>query len=489
MLSIARAADSLPGAKPDGPRAVNQMSDPSEHKEAEIRVDAGGVVTARSGTVREVLSLSAPMVMSFISFSMMGVVDTIIMGRVGTVEQGAVSFGSFLAWVLAVVFTATLTVVNTFVAQDFGAGRLHRLRAHVNTALAVIPLFALAVWAMIPALPWLIGVMGSDAAVSPHVLTYVRIRLVGVPFIFIVFTMTSYLRGQGDMWTPMVATIAANVVNAVAAIALVFGVGPIPPLGVRGAAIGTLIGGLTESLIYFGVYFGARHHRLYRTRAVTPPTRADLGRFAAVGLPIGFAWGFENLAWLLFCVYASTQNPYALAANMIVFQIIQFSFLPAAAVSIVGTTLVGQYLGARRKDLARRSAHVTVLVGVGYMAAVGVIFGLARHWLMSAFNPDPRVVEVGVRLVLIAALFQPFDALGLMVAGVLRGAGDTRYPMVVMAISGAFVFMPGIWFFGERLGRGVEGAWIAALVHVITYAGFQFWRYRRGIWLTMGPTA
>ncbi|MCL4234141.1 MAG: MATE family efflux transporter [Deltaproteobacteria bacterium] len=461
------------------------MSDHSRLQGSTGNAVVGGVVTARSGTLREVLSLSAPMVMAFVSFSMMGVVDTVIMGRMGTVEQGAVSFGSFLSWVLAVVFTATLTVVNTFVAQDFGAGLTHRLRVHVNTAFAVIPVFALAVWATIPALPWLIGVMGSDAAVSPHVLTYVRIRLIGVPFIFIVFTMTSYLRGQGDMWTPMVATIVANVVNAAAAIVLVFGWGVIPPLGVRGAAIGTLIGGLTESLIYFAVYFGARHHRLYQTRSIEAPTRAQLYRFAAVGLPIGFAWGFENLAWLLFCVYASTQDPFALAANMIVFQIIQFSFLPAAAVSIVGTTLVGQYLGARRKDLAKRSARITVLVGVGYMAAVGLIFGLARHPLMSAFNPDFRVVDIGVHLVVIAALFQPFDALGLMIAGVLRGAGDTRYPMIVMAISGAFVFMPGIWFFGEKLGLGVVGAWIAALVHVMTYAGFQFARYRRGVWLTM----
>lgn len=463
------------------------MTELPEHPPSTHGDEVAGVVTARSGTVREVLALSAPLVMSFISFSMMGVVDTVIMGRVGTVEQGAVSFGSFLAWVLAVLFTATLTVVNIFVAQDFGAGLLHRLRAHVNTAFAMIPIFTVAVWVMIPALPWLVDVMGSDGAVAPHVLTYVRIRLVGVPFIFIVFTMTSYLRGQGDMWTPMVATIAANVINALATIALVFGWSVIPPMGVRGAAIGTLIGGLAESLIYFAVYFGARHHRLFRTRVIEVPTRAQLSRFAAVGLPIGFAWGFENLAWLLFCVYASTQDPAALAANMIVFQIIQFSFLPAAAVSVVGTTLVGQYLGARRMDLAKRSAHITVLVGVGYMAAVGLAFGLARHPLMSAFNTDARVVDIGVRLVVIAALFQPFDALGLMVAGVLRGAGDTRYPMIVMAISGAFVFMPGIWLFGEKMGMGVVGAWIGALVHVITYAGFQFVRYRRGTWLAMAP--
>jgi len=310
------------------------MSAPSDQNDRAILE----VVTPRSGTVGEVLTLAAPLIVSFVSFSLMGVVDTLVMGRVGTPEQGAVGLGGMLTWGLAVVFTATLTAVNTFVAQDYGAGNHHRVSSHVRTAAFLIPLFTVLVWATIPLLPAMIRSLGSDPTVAPHILAYMRIRIMGVPFLFINFTLTSFLRGLGDMRSPMVVTIIANIINAALTIWFVFGGWFVPALGVKGAALGSLIGGICEALMYLALYLGERRHQLYRTRSLGLPTLREIGRFLKVGMPIGFAWAFDMIAWMLFSIYASTLQPAALAAHMIIFQIIHFSFLPAAAVGVVQRT-------------------------------------------------------------------------------------------------------------------------------------------------------
>ncbi|HPM75774.1 MAG TPA: MATE family efflux transporter [bacterium] len=457
------------------------MSTPSDHNDRAILE----VVTPRSGTVGEVLTLAAPLVVSFVSFSLMGVVDTLVMGRVGTPEQGAVGLGAMLTWGLAVVFTATLTAVNTFVAQDYGAGNHHRISGHVRTAAFLIPLFTVLVWALIPLLPAMIRILGSDPAVAPHILAYMNVRIMGVPFLFVNFTLTSFLRGLGDMRTPMVVTIVANIVNAALTIWFVFGGWFVPAMGVPGAALGSLIGGICEALLYLAIYFDERRHRLYRTRTLGLPTLREIGRFLKVGMPIGFAWAFDMFAWMLFSIYASTLQPAALAAHMIIFQIIHFSFLPAAAVGVVGTTLVGQYLGAQRVDLAKRSAWWTIRIGVGYMTLMGLTMALTREHLIAAFNADPAVVFIGGRLLLLAAIFQPFDGIGMTITGALRGAGDTRAPMLIMLGCATLVFMPGVYLLGIHLKYEIFGAWTAAVIYVITLGILLLTRFLRGHWTRM----
>jgi Na+-driven multidrug efflux pump len=188
-------------------------------------------------------------------------------------------------------------------------------------------------------------------------------------------------------------------------------------------------------------------------------------------VPIGLAWLFEALAWTAFSVYSGTRPPGELAAHAILFQITGLCFMPAAAVGHAAATLVGQYMGAKRRDLARRSAYSALAVGVAYMAIVGSALAASRVPLMRAFNPTPEVVMLGASIALIAALYQPFDGFGIVVQGVLRGAGQTFVPTAVMFASGLFVFIPLVWWLGERQGLGIRGAWFAALAHVVVVSG------------------
>ncbi|NLH49968.1 MAG: MATE family efflux transporter [Myxococcales bacterium] len=439
--------------------------------------------TAADG-VLQVLLMAMPLVVSFVSFSLMSVVDSFIMGRVGTAEQGAVGLGALLAYGLAAIFTGTLTVINTFVAQDFGAGRRTAIARHVHAGLLLAPVFSGLVWCVLPWLPELIRLMGTSEPVAPLVRTYLSIRLLGVPCLFANFAITSFLRGLGDMRSPMIITLIANVLNAIFAVVLVFGLLGLPAMGIAGAALGSLLAAICEAGLYLGVFFGAAHHRQYATRRWHWPRAADLWRFLRVGLPIGFTMMFDLLSWTLFSIYAATLAPAALAAHVIVFQLLHFSFMPAAAVAIAGTTLVGQHLGAGEPDRAYRAAVSTARLGVGYMLLIGLLIGVFGRYLVGLFNPDPEVIAIGAVLFAIAGMFQPFDGLGMTLSGALRGAGDTRFPMLAMLASAAIVFLPGVYLLGVVFQWEIAGAWWAALVHIVTFGLLVAWRFRSGRWRT-----
>jgi MATE family multidrug resistance protein len=419
-----------------------------------------------AGSVREVFALAAPLMIAHMSQSMMWVVDTFLMGRVGNAEQGAVGLGGVFFWAAVCFFAGTMTVVTILVAQDFGAGR-GDLARHVRTGLALVIPMSVVVLALTPFVPEGLVVMQVTEEARPHAEIYLQIRMLGAPLMLAGFALTSYLRGIGDTVTPMVIVLAANVFNAVVSIILVFGLFGLPAMGVAGAAWGSVAAAGLEALLYAAVYLSSAAAKAHGSRIFALPTRRDLRTFVTLGAPIGVAWLFEMVAWTAFTVYAGTRPPEELAAHTVLFQVTGFCFMPAMAIGIAASTLVGQYLGAQRGDLARKSAWNSTILGVGYMLIVGTALALFREPLMLTFNQDASVVALGCTLALIAAIYQPFDGFGIIAQGVLRGAKQTAIPTFIMLGSGLLVFIPLVWFLGKHQAMGVTGAWIAAVIHVV----------------------
>lgn len=426
-------------------------------------------ISPSAGTVREVFLLAAPLIIANLSQSMMWVVDTFLMGRVGTAEQGAVGLGGVLFWAVVCFFAGTLTVVNILVAQDFGAGRSNLAR-HVRAGLSLVVPMTLVILSLAPLVPDALGFMNVTDEARPHAQTYLQVRLVGAPLLLVSFVLTSYLRGIGDTVTPMAVVLAANLFNAVASVVLVFGLFGFPAMGLAGAAWGTVAASGLETALYAAVYLSSKTARAHGSRTISLPSQHDLRQLLVLGVPIGIAWLFEMVAWTSFSIYAGTRPPEELAAHTVLFQVTGFCFMPAMALGIAASTLVGQYLGASRPDLARRSGYNAVVLGIGYMIVVGSALALLREPLMLSFNEDASVVALGTTLAIIAAIYQPFDGFAIVAQGVLRGAKQTAVPTFIMLGSGLFVFIPLVWYLGTKQQMGVTGAWIAAVVHVIVVA-------------------
>ncbi len=422
-----------------------------------------------AGSVREVFALAAPLIVAHLSQSMMWVVDTFLMGRVGNAEQGAVGLGGVLFWAAVCFFAGTMTVVNILVAQDFGAGK-RDLARHVRTGLLLVLPMSLMVLALAPLVPEGLTLMRITEQARLHAESYLQIRLLGAPLMFAGFALTSFLRGVGDTVTPMIVVIVANVFNAVLSVILVFGLLGLPAMGVAGAAWGSVAAAALEALLYAAIYVWSPGARAHGSRRMAWPSRDDLREFLVIGTPIGIAWLFEMVAWTAFSIYAGGRPPVELAAHTVLFQVTGFCFMPAMAIGVAASTLVGQYLGAERSDIARRSGRNAMLLGVAYMAVVGGLIGLLRQPLMLAFNQNASVVLLGSTLAIIAAVYQPFDGFAIVAQGVLRGAKQTAVPTFIMLGSGLLVFIPLVWFLGTKRGMGVTGAWIAAVVHVVVVA-------------------
>lgn len=447
---------------------------------------SGGGVGARSaGSVREVFDLTLPVYVTTLSQSLMGVVDALFMGRVGVAEQGAVGFAALLAWTLMSLFVGTLNGINTFVAQDFGANRHQQCGAYLWRGFVVAFGGALLLLAVTPLVPTLLAAMRPAPGVAAPAASYLEIRLVGAIVPLLNAPLIAFMRGIGNTRTPMIITLVANLANVPLNYALIFGKLGLPPLAERGAALATVLASLIELALYSWVVFQRGLDAEFRTRRWRGFSWSGVRQLFAVGFPIGLSWSLEMAAWSAFSALVASFGAAQLAAHNIVIQVLHFSFMPGMAFSVSATTLVGQYLGAENLRAAVRSARNCVLLGLGYMSLMALVFLLFGYPLTRLFNPAEEVVRIGGRLFLMAAVFQVFDALAIISAGIVRGAGDTRWPMIAQLVLSFGVFLPLAYTFAVVRGDGVYGAWLGGTLYIVLHGIVMSSRVLGGRWKSM----
>jgi len=321
-----------------------------------------------------------------------------------------------------------------------------------------------------------------DPAVVRECLRYSRIRMSGAFFVLAMFAVSSFFRGIGDVRTPMIAAIVANVTNVVFDALLIFGLGPFPRLTAFGAGLATAIAnvvGFSWILTAFlrgsvDVYYASRHERPFR-----PP---EMLRLLRVGLPMGAQFFLDMSSFTVFMAIVGRLGTDELAASQIGVQILSFSFMPASGISKAATTLVGQYIGASRKHLAERCGWTVLRMNLVYSLAVAAGFLLGGRSLISVFNSDPGVIAAGGSIIPMLALFQILDAGQMSYSGALQGAGDTTFTMIAYAASAWFIFVPASYLLAGKAGLGIVGAWAGGLIHLCVLDSVLTWRFARGAW-------
>ncbi len=421
-----------------------------------------------------------------LSWTAMWTVDTIFVGRVGTAEQGAVGLAGTLIWTAMCIFTGTITAVQIFVAQYRGAGREDRcgeilwqgiyLGLIASVPMGVLGLLSERVVRLLDVSPDLI----------PFAASYMKIRLLGAVFTFLFRAMEVFLQGTGDTRTPLKVGVLCNVCNVALDYVLIFGKAGFPEMGVRGAALATVIATAIQAGVYSYLLIGREGRRMYFARKISPFVPRRFFKLIRMGGPIGVQWLLDMGTWTIFTTAVARLGEVQAAAHQVALTILHISFMPGYGVSIATTTLVGQYLGAGDRAAAKRSAYNSLKIVVGFMGTMGLLFYIFRTELIRIFNPDPQVVAVGATLLIYAAVFQIFDGTGMVSAGILRGAGDTRWPSAVSIGVAWGVFVPMIYLMIVRLKLGVTGGWQAAAIWIIVlgivlYAGVRKrgWEERR----------
>jgi len=455
------------------------------------RVDASGRPRV---DLRAIVALALPLFVNSSLQAVLNLTDTWFVGRISTQALAAVGGVYWIVLGVLLLLGGVGMIVQTFAAQAYGSRRRRRA-AHAAwngtwAALALAPAFALLAWAG----PWIVPRLGLPAEVATMSLEYWGPRLIGGGPAVALWATLSFFMGIGRVRVALGINAAVAVVNAALNEWLMFGLG----WGIAGAAWATtasVCAGLAVSIV---ALLSPRYAREFGSRLVWRPDPRMIGRLVATGVPVGLSIAFDLLGLAAFQAMLTRLGAVPGAASQIVMMLTSIAYMPAVGLGMAGTTLVGQSIGAGDRDWARRVGNRTVALSVAYMFCIGFVLAACGPWLLPAFvaDTDPAagaVVALGGTLLWIAAAYQLFDGLNIGCGFCLRGAGDTRFPaLLLLGLAwGVFVplvhllaFAPGEgWIAGAPgLGWGAVGGWIAAVVYVGLLGTLLGWRWGSRRW-------
>jgi MATE family multidrug resistance protein len=435
-----------------------------------------------AGGVRQVIQLASPVILTHLSITLMGVVDSAMVGRLGATELAAVGFGGTWLWTLFNGFVGAGTVVQTFVAQSHGANRPAECGKWVWQGLyALIPLTACGALILHFNVDSLMALLAPSEAVQQLAGNYLAICAFGAIGMCAATIFSSFFLGIGDSRTPLYVTVFVNILNAVLDYALIFGKFGMPAWGVSGAAVATSLAEWIYALVLCVLFVRRGQHRAFVTSLVLPRLEA-VRRLLRTGLPIGGQYAIEMLSFAAFLTLVARMGDIPMAASQAFIALLSISFMQAEGLSIAVCTLVGRYVGSMDLTAAARCFRSGQLLTLVISGAVAALFIFLPTPLVRIFSDDPEVLRLARPLLVVGAIYQFFDAFGIVADGALRGAGDTLVPFLVRVGLAWGLFLPLAWLLGIRLEGGLTAAWLGGAFYVTVLAGILVFRFRSGAW-------
>jgi MATE family, multidrug efflux pump len=419
---------------------------------------------------RLTLRLALPLIVAEVGWMSMGVVDTIMVGRLpnSAVAIGATGLGQSLYHVVAIFGSGLLLGMDTFVSHAYGREDLHDARSTLINglllALMLTPVLMIAVsfW---PALMQRFGI--SVELVGPMrpflaALNWGTLPLLGY------FALRRYLQAVDVTLPVMFALVSANIVNAFGDWALIYGHLGFRAMGITGSGWSTCIARIYMlAVLAITLVAVESKRRKSSPESVSDRLKIDFGRMGALlklGAPAAGQIILEIGAFAAATALCARLGPVPLSGHEIALNCAAFTFMVPLGISSAAAVRVGQQLGRQDPEGARRAGWSAIVLGVGFMGCAGIVFVAMPKIIARAFSPDAMVVYVGSRLLLIAAAFQLFDGLQVVTTGALRGAGDTKTPMLANGIAYWLIGLPLGYFLCFRLGWGAVGVWTGLCV-------------------------
>jgi len=431
-----------------------------------------------------VARLAAPVVLANLSQTLMGLVDTVMVSRLGTAEVAAVGVATLLWAILANALKSLDVAVQSVVARRVGEGDAGAVGQVLTTALVMV--VAAGALATLQGMLWpgaWLGAILDDPHARALGARYLLWRWAGLLPFLCYFQLRACFDGIGWTRVGMVTGIGMNLVNVGLNWVLIFGKLGAPPLGVAGAAIASGGSSLLALLAIGAFALRGRVRRRFRFFA-----RGNLRRdVAALLLRVGWPPALQAAGLVaglaLFYVALGRISTVAVAAANIVMRVAALSLMPGFGIAVAVQTLVGQALGAGNAREALRTGQAGVLVGMGFMAVVGAVFLLFPEPVLAAFQPEPGLLAAARPILRLTAGLQVIAAVGIVLGGALRGAGATRPVMLVDVLTGGLVLLPAAWLAVLVLHAGLVGAWLALVGWVAVHALVMLRLFRRASWL------
>jgi MATE family multidrug resistance protein len=446
----------------------------------------GWIHSARAGLRRELrpmLRLAVPVVLAEIGWMTMGLVDTMMVGRVGAEAIGAVSVGSSLFFVAAIFGIGTLLGMDYVVAYAVGSRDLERAHRALHHGMVLAALLSVVLTAGLLATIPHIGAFGVQPAVVPDTHAYLRAISWSLPLMLLQCAFHRYLQAMGSVRPILLIVVSANLVNALADWIFIFGNLGLPAYGAEGAGWATCAS-RAYMLVLFAAYT-AWNAKARRTGLLETSLRfewSQLAELVRLGFPAAVQRVLEVGVFTVATLLAAGLEPVSLAAHHIALNAAAFMFMVPLGISAAAAVRVGSALGARDAAGAVRSGWTAFFLGAASMLASGAIFLVFPQEILRIFTTDSAVIATGATLLAVAALFQLFDGIQGVATGALRGIGDTRTAMVANLVGHWFIGLPFGYVLGLRLGWGVTGIWMGLCLGLICVAVWltAVWHRRAG---------
>lgn len=424
------------------------------------------------------LKLAYPIVIGQLGIIMMGVVDSLMVGRLGPVPLAAASLGNSLIFLILIIGIGSSVVLSPLIAILLGGNRENECGVYFRQALIVNFSLSVLMLAVILLGVNFIKYLSQPKEVTDSAIVYMQIVGVSSISLMIYQTYKHFIEGFSFMKPAMLITLTANIINAFTNWILIFGEMGFPRLELKGAAWATLISRLFMMIV---IMIYVIYHKRFRHFDLSFHFRnidfKVINKIIRLGLPSGFQSFFEVGAFSFAVIMIGWIGANELAAHQIAINLASISFMGVLGISQAASIRVGNALGEKNISNIRRAGFTGIILGASLMGFAGIIFIAFHNLLPKLYISDTNVITIASQLIIIAALFQLSDGTQAVGIGILRGLTDVKGPTIITFIAYWVISLPAGYLLGFPLNLGVNGVWIGLLIGLTVSAIFLTIRF------------
>lgn len=440
---------------------------------------------------QDIIRIAWPSFIELLLTQLASMVDLMMVGsmggkahpEIGTQALAAVGLTTQPKFLLMAAFVAMNTGVTALVARNRGTNDKEGANLVVRQGLlfTFVTTIIMSILGTVFARPMVIFMGSTEEIVTEWATQYLQIQMTGFLTVALTSTITAALRAVGDSKTCMIYNLIANLVNVVFNWLLIYGNLGFPEMGVAGASLATVLGQFVAFIIAFVVLLRGNGFLKLEFKLGFKPDKIVLGNIVNIGLPAMAEQLIMRAGIIIFTKTVTSLGTAAYATHQVCMNIQALSFMTGQAFAVSATTLMGQSLGKRRTDMAQAYCSRTRSVGFYFSLILAAVFVLFGGQIVGLYNSDPEIIRIGGQIMIFVAFLQPFQSSQFIIAGGLRGAGDTKVTAMITLIT-VLLIRPGIAILLVNIGFGLYGAWAAMACDQIVRSALVLGRYNSGKW-------
>jgi len=437
---------------------------------------------------KHILRLALPAIAGLSTQMVVSLVDAAMVGRLENTKYvlAAMGIGVLATWAVVSFFSSLATGTQVIVARKYGEKDYDACSVALNNSIMIaLTIGVLVMFAAVFAAKHFAHLLAADPIVGDYAARFIFFRFLGIPAFLVSVSYRGFFFGINKTKIFMFSGVLTNVLNITFNYFLIYGsFGVVPKMGLAGAGLGSTLATTFDFLFYFTVSQLPSYRHRYRILKNFKFDFNVIRRIYKISLPVSFQNVFILIGFLSFITITGFIGIKEQAATQAVISTLFISFLPCFGFGIAVQTLVGNYIGSKKFNLAKIYGLEAAKVATYYTLLLGIVFILIPQYVLTIITTNQSIIDMAKPALRIAGFAQIFYATGVVLANGLQAAGKTLYVMLSESITNLLTFVPLAYFFGIFLKRGLIGAWLVLPIYIILYSSVIFIKFKYGNWKT-----